>query len=109
MTDFVRITPQNFQQEVLQSSLPVLLEFGAAWCGPCKRLEPILQQLGDAWQGRMRIAKLDVDECSDLAVQFQVMSVPTVLLFVGGQPAQRVHGLQTRERLVEKFSPYLGE
>ncbi len=107
MTDFLAITPQNFHQQVLQSSLPVLLEFGATWCGPCKRLEPILQQLGDAWQGKARIAKLDVDECSDLAVQFQVMSVPTLILFVDGKPAQRVAGLQTRERLAEKFAPYL--
>lgn len=107
MSEFLAVNQQNFQREVLESNLPVLLEFGAVWCAPCKRLEPILLQLGEAWAGKIRIAKLDVDESADLTMQFQIMSVPTLVLFVNGQPQQRVSGLQQRERLVEKFEPFL--
>jgi thioredoxin 1 len=109
MTDFLAVNQDNFQREVLQSNLPVLLEFGAVWCAPCKRLEPILKQLGEEWQGRVRIAKLDVDESSELTMQFQVMSVPTVMLFVDGKMQQRVTGLQQRDRLIEKFEPFLSK
>jgi len=109
MTDFLAVNQDNFQREVLQSTVPVLLEFGAVWCAPCKRLEPILKQLGEEWQGRVRIAKLDVDESSELTMKFQVMSVPTVMLFVDGKMQQRVTGLQQRDRLIEKFEPFLSK
>ena len=107
MNEFLAVNQDNFQSEVLQSGLPVLVEFGAVWCAPCKRLEPILLQLGEEWQGKVRIAKLDVDESSDLTMQFQVMSVPTLMLFQNGKVQQRLTGLQPRERLVEKLSPFL--
>lgn len=107
MSEFVSINEQNFQHEVLESDLPVLLEFGAVWCAPCKRLEPILLQLGKEWAGKVRIAKLDVDESVDLTMQFQIMSVPTLLLFVNGRAHERITGLQQRDRLVEKFGPHL--
>jgi thioredoxin 1 len=107
MSEFLAVNQDNFQQEVLQSSVPVLVEFGAVWCAPCKRLEPILLQLGNEWQGKVRIAKLDVDESADLTMQFQIMSVPTLVLFQHGKVQQRITGLQPRERLVEKFAPFL--
>lgn len=109
MSDFLAVNPENFQREVLESKLPVLLEFGAVWCAPCKRMEPILLQLGKEWTGKVRLAKLDVDESADLTMQFQIMSVPTLVLFVNGQAKQRLTGLQQRDRLVEKFGPYLSE
>lgn len=107
MSEFLAVNQQNFQREVLESDLPVLLEFGAVWCAPCKRLEPILLQLGNEWSGKVRLAKLDVDESADITMQFQIMSVPTLVLFVNGQAQQRVTGLQQRDRLVEKFGPFL--
>ena len=107
MADFFEITQNNFDVEVKQSSLPVLLEFGAPWCQPCKRLEPILKQLAVEWQGKVRLCKVDVDVSPELAMQYQVMGVPTVILFRQGQPLERLTGLQTRERLVDKFLPHL--
>lgn len=107
MAEFFEITENNFEQEVLKSSLPVMLEFGAVWCAPCKHLDPILKQLEQEWQGRARFAKVDVDTSEKLTMKYQIMGVPTVILFVKGEPRQRTTGLQTRNKLIEKFEPYL--
>ena len=107
MSDFLQINEDNFEQEVIKSVQPVLLEFGAVWCGPCKHLEPILKQLGEKWKGRVRLAKMDVDENANVTMKYQIMSVPTLILFQNGKPLQRVTGLQPRERLLEKFEPFL--
>lgn len=108
MGSFVNITDTSFESEVLASQVPVLVEFGAEWCGPCRQMEPLLEQLAAAdWQGKVRLAKIDVDQSVNTTMQFQVMSVPTLILFVNGEARQRVSGKQPRDRLVEKFSPFL--
>jgi thioredoxin 1 len=108
MSSFVIINDSSFDHEVIKSQTPVLVEFGAEWCGPCRQMEPILEQLASTvWNGKIRLAKVDVDQCVDTTMQFQVMSVPTLILFVNGEVCQRVSGKQSRDRLVEKFSPYL--
>lgn len=104
---FIQINDGTFEQEVRKSPVPVLVEFGAEWCGPCRQMEPLLEQLAVEWKGKVRLAKIDVDESVNLTMQFQVMSVPTLILFVNGEAAQRVSGKQPRDRIVEKFSPYL--
>ncbi len=101
------IDPANFQREVLQSPVPVILEFGAEWCQPCKRLEPILEQLAQRWQTKARFARLDVDEGAEIAMRYQVMGVPTVILFADGAARERVTGLQPLDRLAQKFEGYL--
>ncbi len=107
MSSFELINQANFEKDVLKSTKPVLVEFGAVWCGPCKRLEPELEKLSKTWTGKVRVGKIDVDESSDLAMQYQVMGVPTVILFVNGEVAQRLTGFQPVEKLIEKFEPYL--
>ncbi len=107
MSPFVHINEENFEQAVLHADGPVLLEFGAVWCGPCKRLEPELEKLAAGLSGKVRLAKLDVDESSNLAVQFQVMSVPTLILFVQGQVKQRLTGFHPKDRVLDKIEPYL--
>lgn len=107
MSAFVHTNDGSFNQVVLKADVPVLVEFGAEWCGPCRQMEPVLEQLADEWKGAVRLAKIDVDESINTTQQFQVMSVPTLILFVKGEPCQRVSGKQPRDRLVEKFSPYL--
>lgn len=107
MSNLVNVSQEQFDEQVLKSKLPVMVEFGAVWCGPCKRMEPELEKLALQWKGRMRLVRMDVDEASDLAVRMQVMSVPTVLLFVNGEVKQRAMGFQPLERLVEKFEAYL--
>ncbi len=101
------VSVSDFQNQVLSSSIPVIVEFGAQWCAPCKRLEPLLEQLGAQWAGRVSIRHINVDEAAELAMQYQVMSVPTTILFKGGQAVERLAGLQTKDRMIEKFLPHL--
>ena len=108
MDTFFQITDGNFEQEVLKSAGPVLVEFGAVWCAPCKRLEPELVKLGSEWGSKVRLVKVDVDESADLAMKFGVMSVPTLILFVGGQAKQRLTGYQDRQRILENMGPFIG-
>lgn len=107
MGEFLHIDEANFDQEVLKAEKPVLLEFGASWCAPCKQLEPELLRLGSEWADKVRLAKLDVDESSNLTMKFGVMSVPTVILFVNGEAKQRLTGFQSRQRIAEKMGVFL--
>jgi thioredoxin 1 len=88
----VTITDDNFQNEVLNSDTPVLVDFWAEWCGPCRMVAPVLDQLADEMNGKVRIAKLNVDENQRIAYQYQVSSIPTFILFKGGQMADRTMG-----------------
>jgi thioredoxin 1 len=97
------INSKNFDLEVLKSALPVLVEFGAEWCVPCKQLEPELSKLADEYSGKVRILKIDVDEASDLTARLGVMSVPTVILFVNGKATERSTGFLPHNRLAAKF------
>ena len=107
MSDFIEVNEQNFQVEVMQATQPVLVEFGAPWCGPCKMLEPVLKQLGDEWAGKMRLGHVNVDDSANLTMQFGIMGVPTTILFVNGQPVERVSGYQPKDRLIAKFGAHL--
>ena len=104
---FEPVTSENFQEQVIKSSVPVLVEFGATWCQPCKRLEPELEKVKTVWAGRVRIGKVDVDVDPDLAMQFQIMGVPTVILYKNGQAMQRITGFMPIQKLIDKFEPYL--
>jgi len=97
----------TFQADVLNSSTPVLVDFTAAWCGPCKQLEPIIQQLARDWDGKLQVYKLDVDENPAITIQYQVMGVPTVILFKKGQPVERFSGYQPKDRIISKLYPHL--
>lgn len=108
MSEFIQITEDNFDQQVLASKQPVLLEFGAPWCSPCHRLEPLLIQLAsEEWNGKVRLAKANVDDCPNLVVRHSVMSVPALFLYIGGQPMQQMTGFQPRGKIIEKFDPFL--
>jgi thioredoxin 1 len=87
--------------------MPVLVDFTATWCGPCKMLDPIVKQLADEWQDKVKVVKLDVDENANLAMQYQVMGVPTLMLFVGGEIKQRLTGYMPKNKLVDKLSPHI--
>lgn len=104
---FEHIHNDNFDAQVLQSSQPFILEFGAVWCGPCKRLEPELEKLQANWGDRVRLGKLDVDEAVDITLQYSVISVPTVMLFVDGEVRERIAGFQPLHRFIEKFEPHI--
>ena len=88
----LNINSDNFEQEVLGADVPVLVDFWAAWCGPCKMVAPVLEELAEQMHGKVRIAKVNVDENQDIAVQFQVSSIPTFILFKDGEAADRMLG-----------------
>ena len=107
MADIPKLTEAAFDAEVLRSTLPVMVDFTATWCGPCKMLEPVIKQLSQDWDGKVKVVKLDVDDNSNLAVQYGVMGVPTLILFVKGNPVQRLSGYQPKDRIISKFASYI--
>ncbi len=107
MADLPKLTEQSFESEVLKADLPVLVDFTAVWCGPCKMLDPIVQQLAQDWQGKAKVVKLDVDDNPNLTMNYQIMGVPTLMLFKNGAPVERVTGYQPKDRLEKKFQPHI--
>jgi thioredoxin 1 len=107
MVEINHISEDSFKSEVLESSQPVLVDFTAVWCGPCKLLDPVVKQLAQEWDGKVKVVKLDVDNNPDLAMNYQVMGVPTLMMFVDGSPVQRVTGYQPKDRLAKKFAPHI--
>lgn len=102
-----KLSEASFQNEVLEAAGPVLVDFTAVWCQPCKQLDPIVKQLADEWSGKVKVVKLDVDDNPQLAMDYTVMGVPTLMLFMAGQPVERVTGFQPKDRLQKKFGPHL--
>ena len=104
MSNVIEVDDHNFASEVLESSLPVLLDISAEWCGPCKRLAPLVEEIAGEYAGRLKVAKLDVDRAQATAVRFGVMSVPTVLFFKQGKVLDQLLGFVPKERLIEKLA-----
>jgi thioredoxin 1 len=92
---------QNFDAEVLQSSVPVLVDFTATWCGPCRALAPIVEKVADELAGKVKVGKLDIDEAPAIAGKYGIRSVPTVLIFDKGTKKAQHVGLTTRDKLVQ--------
>jgi len=107
MAELLKLSGDQFETEVLQATQPVMVDFSAVWCGPCKMLDPVVKQLADQWDGKVKFCKLDVDNDPQLAEEYQVMGVPTLMLFKNGKPVERVSGFQPKDRLEKRFSPYL--
>ena len=107
MSDIPKVDEAAFEAEVLKSTLPVLVDFTAIWCGPCKMLDPVVVQLSQDWNGKVKFVKLDIDDNSTLVVKYGVMGVPTLILFVDGLPVQRLSGYQPKDRIISKFGSYI--
>ena len=103
----IEITDSNFQSEVLNSDIPVLIDFGAVWCGPCKAIAPIVDQLAIDYQNKLKVGKIDVDDNRDTAIKFGIRSVPTVLIFKNGKEVDRILGGFSRGQIEEKIKAYL--
>lgn len=95
----LQITSENFEKEVLQSDLPVLVDFYADWCGPCKMMAPVVEEIATEYEGKVKVGKLNVDDCPELAAKYKVMTIPTIILFKNGNPEQTSVGVVSKETL----------
>ena len=93
------ITKENFEQEVLKSEIPVLVDFWATWCGPCRMLAPVIEEIAAENEGRLKVGKVNVDEQEELAIKFRVSAIPTVLVFKGGEVTASSVGYRTKEQI----------
>lgn len=100
------VTKDNFQDEVLNSDQPVLVDFWAAWCQPCKMTEPIVEELAREYDGKVKIAKVNVDHDPEISQQFGIMSIPTFLLFKGGQPVETLIGVLPKSEFEQKLDAH---
>lgn len=96
-----QLMQEQFEEKVLKNSKPVLVDFFATWCGPCRMLTPILEQVAEECKGEFEIYKFDVDECEDLARKFGIMSIPTLIVFKDGEAVKRETGLRPKNAIIE--------
>ena len=101
------LTKANFKEEVLESEQPILVDFWASWCGPCRMVGPIVEALADDFDGRAVVGKVNVDEEDDLARQYSIMSIPTLVIFKGGEVVERVVGARSQGELAALLEKYI--
>jgi len=106
MVEVEYVTESDFQNEVLDADKPVLVDFTAGWCQPCKMIDPIVKQLAQDWDGKVKVVKLDADENPNIMMQYGILGIPTLMLFKSGQVKERMTGYQPKDKLVTKLTPH---
>jgi thioredoxin len=107
MADIKHVTDADFQAEVLESEQPVLVDFWAPWCGPCRVVAPVLEEIAGERQAELKIVKLNIDENQQTAMNFQILAIPTMVLFRNGAEAKRIQGAMPKKRLEAELEPAL--
>lgn len=108
MSKPIHVSDADFEQNVIKSDIPVLVDFWAVWCGPCKMIAPVLEELAPTYAGKLTIAKLDVDNNPQTAAKFQIRSIPTLLIFKNGQVVDQVVGYQSKDALKARLDKIVG-
>jgi len=107
MADIKHVTDADFQAEVLESEQPVLVDFWAPWCGPCRVVAPVLEEIAGEREAELKIVKLNIDENQQTAMNFQILAIPTMVLFRNGAEAKRIQGAMPKKRLEAELEPAL--
>ena len=107
MTKPIVVTDDTFDEVVLKADLPTVVDFWAVWCGPCKMIAPVLEEIAKEYDGQLQIAKLDVDHNNGSAMRYGVMSIPTLIVFKDGQSVERIVGFMPKAKLLSKITPHL--
>lgn len=107
MSELNYVTEATFQTEVVDSTQPVLVDVTAVWCGPCRMLDPVIHQVADEWQGRVKVVKLDADANPNVLMQFGILGIPTLMFFKGGELKERLTGFLPKDKLISRLSPHL--
>lgn len=103
----IEITDQNFQQEVLQSNIPVLIDFWAVWCGPCRMVAPIVEEIANEYDGKVKVGKLDLDNNPQTAMDYGIRSIPTLLFFKDGKLVDQIVGAVPKRNIVQKLDAHV--
>ena len=107
MSDHITLNDANFETEVLNSELPVIVDFWAEWCAPCRLIAPLIDDIGNEYDGKLKVGKLDVDSNPQTSMKYGIRSIPTLLIFKGGQPVETIIGAVQKEMILNKLQPFL--
>jgi thioredoxin 1 len=103
----IEFTDANFKSEVLESAVPVLVDFWAVWCGPCKMVAPVVEEIATEFDGKLKVGKIDVDQNPETSMQFGIRSIPTIMIFRGGKVVEQIIGAVPKKNLLEKLSAHV--
>jgi thioredoxin 1 len=107
MADIMEVTDENFDSEIMNSDIPAMVDFWAAWCGPCRMVAPVVEELAKDYEGKIKIAKMDVDQNRQTPAKFGIRNIPTLLLFKGGELAQTIVGAQPKSSIEDELKKLL--
>jgi thioredoxin 1 len=103
----VEITDANFSKEVLESQVPVLIDFWAVWCGPCRMIAPVVEEIASEYDGKLKVGKMDVDNNSQTPLTYGIRSIPTLMVFKGGKVVEQIVGAMPKKNLLDKLTPHM--